>query len=358
MNPRPRSYPKNENTKESVGMRWWENYLVRYLLGNIVGAVIVGYYFNHKLHWNDLAIGGKDDIVDSSTKLIILGVLGFAYCYIASTPILVLHAGRHLIIKKDDKKRNWLFFSLLWISIVTLIILLIIVSPEIINYLNKLNFTCIDVCCYGGCILSILTIIYVWVIACKIVKFKNNKETGFRFLEKLSKRRIENKDFRDSYSHLREHSNAFFIVLFELILLPIFLLSEYKFLPLIIALWIMPAALIWWYATWLEIKFSGYRRVILDVVPEQEDDIREFLEEISERLNNSDNGATGNLEFYIKPDANEDEWKIKGEGQVSGGQDNNGREIWRDAKLRTYYYGKTFKEAAEKLFLDYKSNYR
>lgn len=245
--------------------RWWEYYLVRYLLGNIVGAVIVGSYL--KMPGQNLWVEWGLQL-DSSRTLIILGVLGFAYCYIASLPILVFHAGRNLIIKKGDKKMNWLFFSPLWISIITIIISLIIVSSEIKNYLNKLNFTWIDVCCYGGCVFSILTIICDWVIACKIIEIKNNnKETGFQFLKKISKRRIENKDFRESYSHLREHGNAFFVVLFELILLPIFLLIEYKFLPLIIALWIMPAALIWWYATWLEIRFSD------DVIVDNDYDI-------------------------------------------------------------------------------------
>ena len=249
-------------------MRWWENYLVRYLLGNIIGAIIIVYYLEMPEHdlWREWGFQ-----LDSSRTLIILGVLGFAYCYIASLPILVFHAGRHLIIKKekkgkDDKKINWLLFSPLWIAIVTLIVSLMIASSEIKNYLLKLNFTWIDFCCYGCCVCFILTIIYVWVIACKIIIYR---ETGYLFLKDLSKRRSGNifkysdgfpedfsKDFRASYSHLREHSNACFIVLFELILLPIFLFSAYRFLPLIIALWTMPAALIWWYATWIEIKFS------------------------------------------------------------------------------------------------------
>ena len=95
-----------------------------------------------------------------------------------------------------------------------------------------------------------------------------------------------------------------------------------------------------------------------DTVPEREKDIREFLAEIAKGLNCPEHRAEGNLEFCIQePDASEENWIITVEGQVSGGHDNDGIEIWKDTELRDSYSGTTLKEAAEELFSDYKSNY-
>ncbi len=95
-------------------------------------------------------------------------------------------------------------------------------------------------------------------------------------------------------------------------------------------------------------------------VPEKKDDIHEFLAEISDFLNGSlpDSGATGDLDIHIQePEANGDEWEVKVSGQISDGQDNDGREIWKQTELQDYYFGKTLKEAVEQIFSDVKLHY-
>ena len=95
-------------------------------------------------------------------------------------------------------------------------------------------------------------------------------------------------------------------------------------------------------------------------VPEREDDIKEFLAEISDFLNHlaSGSGATGDLSFHIRePEANGDEWRIEVMGQISDGQDSNGREIWKETELQDYYSSITLKEAVEQIFSDAKSYY-
>lgn len=96
-----------EKKSEQANNRWWESYLVRYFLGFIVGVVCVVV-----LAWN---FGLLDELL-KTTKAVTAGastdsdkqpvkpdwsyvsfaaaLLGLGYCYLASTPITVLHAGR------------------------------------------------------------------------------------------------------------------------------------------------------------------------------------------------------------------------------------------------------------------------
>lgn len=89
---------KNEN-------RWWENYLVRYLVPSIAGMFI--------LMWLNKNAGCKleeylpmlafEKSKDFNTANLVCWLLfGTLYCYIASYPILVFHAVR---VKFFIKKR-------------------------------------------------------------------------------------------------------------------------------------------------------------------------------------------------------------------------------------------------------------
>jgi hypothetical protein len=83
--------------------RWWESYLVRYFLGFIVGAICVAVIaqFAGMVPGSDKLMQEAQKAVDSESKsgmtstVIAVALLGLAYCYIASTPITVLHAGRY-----------------------------------------------------------------------------------------------------------------------------------------------------------------------------------------------------------------------------------------------------------------------
>lgn len=89
---------KNEN-------RWWENYLVRYLVPSIAGMFI--------LMWLNKNAGCKleeylpmlafEKSKDFNTANLVCWLLfGTLYCYIASYPILVFHAVRvKFFIKKS-----------------------------------------------------------------------------------------------------------------------------------------------------------------------------------------------------------------------------------------------------------------
>jgi len=96
------------------------------------------------------------------------------------------------------------------------------------------------------------------------------------------------------------------------------------------------------------------------VVPEEKDDIQDFLDEISNSLNSGVSGsvATGGVNFYIRePEAEEDKWEVEVSGQISDGQDNNGNEVWIQTKLEDFYLGETLKGAVGQLFSDFKLHY-
>src|SRR5579859_4277706 len=78
--------------------RWWEDYLVRYVTGTLVGTVCV-YVLIASIFFNGDPAGltgrflapGKES---TWLGLIMLLLAGAAYCYLASVPITVVHAGR------------------------------------------------------------------------------------------------------------------------------------------------------------------------------------------------------------------------------------------------------------------------
>src|SRR5665647_2770549 len=94
-------------------------------------------------------------------------------------------------------------------------------------------------------------------------------------------------------------------------------------------------------------------------LPEKAEAIRK-LKEISQRLNklSSDIGATGDLKFHIQdPAANGDKWEVYIEGQISDGQDQNGKELWKSSKLQDCYSGETLADAVEQILSDAKKHY-
>lgn len=95
-------------------------------------------------------------------------------------------------------------------------------------------------------------------------------------------------------------------------------------------------------------------------VPVERKDIEAFLAEIAQFLNNmsSSTGATGDVKFSIQdPSAKDGEFEIEVSGQISNGQDNDGKEIWKGTGLNDSYSGTILQEIAEKIFMDVKSHY-
>lgn len=269
---------KNEN-------RWWENYLVRYLVPSIAGMFI--------LIWlNENSVEGRilekyfpmlkfTDAKDFNTASLPWGLLlGTLYCYISSYPILVFHAIRVNLFYKIslDKFYKTIFF----ISIVIYPIIYFV-----FYYLYNLNIN----------FFNIYSLIFTLEIEFSIFQgyflYKVSKKgKGYDYMERLAKAKnveppniVETsnivkkpntvinagyiKDITDSYKHLREHGNTALIILFEMLLAFILYFSlrferennfmDFSIVSIILIIWIFPAALVYFYGHLLERKFSRFR---------------------------------------------------------------------------------------------------
>ncbi len=93
----------SEKKGEPTNNRWWESYLVRYFLGFIVGAfcvVVLAWKFGLVAEWLKATAvvkeqGKEPTKPDWSYISFAVALLGLGYCYLASTPITVLHAARY-----------------------------------------------------------------------------------------------------------------------------------------------------------------------------------------------------------------------------------------------------------------------
>jgi hypothetical protein len=84
----------------------------------------------------------------------------------------------------------------------------------------------------------------------------SGRETkAFDYYHDLTKKRAQataaGKEYIESYRHLREHGNAFFIALLELLLGAALFYSPVSW-AVVLMLWITPAAGVWFFGTFLE----------------------------------------------------------------------------------------------------------
>jgi hypothetical protein len=152
-----------------------------------------------------------------------------AYCYLASAPGLVIHAARHHIIGRTP-----LLIAIA--SIFCLVLLSIFICPRV-----SLPESCYVVALGAAFVFFIAQGVGLWL------EWRNG--TVHTFYQNLHRARQSNRFDPDSYRHLREHGNAFFIVILELILLPCLLAAEHFFgligIGVFLFFWILPAAAVY-----------------------------------------------------------------------------------------------------------------
>lgn len=239
----------SENGKKSSEGRWWEFYFVRYFVGTVIGGAILLYLnASDTSSLRNLIIPGVTDVSKLDAQFLsLLAALGLAYCYVASAPVLVLHATRGVFLAKHTATYRYLFYgSLAFVGISAAAFYVCQEAPD-----HKV----------------ILSITLLMVVLCiQIVPLglaiKNEGECAYSYYTKLTKARSkdteETRQYVESYKHLREHGNAFIILLFELVLgTVVATVSEPRFALIALLLWIMPAGLVWLVGTILEYRFAN-----------------------------------------------------------------------------------------------------
>lgn len=229
--------------------RWWEYYVVRYFVGTVVGAAIIVF------------LNGQENVIYSGllTKLVnfkeaeFLGVslvaaVGFSYCYIASAPILSLHATRaHLRISVVK-------------SCPAITIPVILAAIGISIFIAYRSFSCAGATIIG----TVIGIQFGLLAAVFLNQGKELDSFYWDLAGNRAKAAGENGDkvstgteYVTSYRHLREHGNAFGIVVLEIVFAyGLLQLNTIKDAALFILVWMLPAAACWIVGTFLEARFA------------------------------------------------------------------------------------------------------
>lgn len=242
--------------------RWWEFYALRYALGTVMGVFILLYLFIHtdiatRFGLEKLAFLIPKDPKDLSfTHLVILGVCGLAYCYLSSAPMLVFHALRANMFKSSSHQSSF------WIGLV-LVLVTSVISLAITAFLVYIGSTSLDNLKWRQIIYFFIlsTFSFSFTTTLSIWGIINSNFLIVNFYKKLAEKRQKKLDYVESYRHLREHANAFALVLCEIIFCLLFVTGlkisgSVNFVPLLVILWLLGPALIWLVANALESELT------------------------------------------------------------------------------------------------------
>ncbi|MFD1007271.1 hypothetical protein [Oceanisphaera ostreae] len=254
--------------------RWWEGYIIRYAVGTVVGGMCVYFILNTlgadakslwlmqpnitQLHLDallDICINDNSQacLVQAQLaqnlygfnfpQLALLGIYGLAFNYIASAPILVLHATRKFWIFNRNKLircNKWLV--LLGFGFVAFVILSILYP-----FGSAVNQEC------KWLMLAVYSLVLT-ILMSQIIFLAHEAlcpQGSINFYISLHKVRQSGLIDTNSYKHLREHGNAFllvllnFLLLFFIITIHLLFPDNYYLLFGAVFLWISPAAYIY-----------------------------------------------------------------------------------------------------------------
>lgn len=197
-----------------------------------------------------------------ATRLTLLAAYGLAYCYIASAPILVFHAGRFLL-KLDTGWGTKLKWIAICLSVPAVAAVVTCVRPPTSAINQGVSFSAS---------VFVLALI-LWLQAVVVYQTLVRSAELYNFYVRLSARRETAKgEITDSYRHLREHGNSFFIVLLEVVLAVVLfgagrltaqssdassaITVAWAIHIMIIVAWILLAVFVWVIGTVFERRFS------------------------------------------------------------------------------------------------------
>jgi hypothetical protein len=176
----------------------------------------------------------------------LMAALGFAYCYVASAPILTLHATRAHLRLSTLKSRPWwtIVCTGLSLTIATWIASQVLPVPAALAAGTAVGF---QIALVLLAVFSKFSVVEAFYRQLAIVR-----------AESMSKREGQQSagvEYVTSYRHLREHGNAFLILIFEGILAYVLLhLTSATCAFYLLAAWLLPAASVWVLGTVLECR--------------------------------------------------------------------------------------------------------
>lgn len=230
--------------------KWWEYYVVRYFVGTVLGALIIAFLNGHP----GSPYEGRLTLGDNSKEVTFLGVglvaaLGFAFCYVASAPVLMLHAARaHL--RWTSVKARWKLSAVCVIGAVALA-----------GYTTSRAFPPLT----ATAIALVVGFQASLVLLAVLTKF-SVIESFYRVLAEARSKSFKKRDeppspgaeYVTSYRHLREHGNAFVIVVLEGMLgSALYHMPSTECAVYFLGIWLMPATFAWVLGSVLESRFAS-----------------------------------------------------------------------------------------------------
>lgn len=246
--------------QSSSSSRWWEFYAVRYGMGTVIGAIVFFFLCLTNPALKPLLFGADSWKIDG-TQLVLLSAYGLAYCYIASAPVLVLHAGRFLFQPKQNGHSP--AFSLLMVLWLPTLMTMIVADHWGTAVIGGKPF-------YAAVAFVFFLVVWLQFLVAGIALWRSRQL--YEFYVRLDEKRLNTEGaLVESYRHLREHGNSFFIVFLEITLaLVLYAAGNNEFVMTgkempkgtyvayyitILLLWTFPAVLVWFIGTVLERHF-------------------------------------------------------------------------------------------------------
>ena len=250
---------------ESKDERWWEFYFIRYFVGTVFGMALIAF-----LNFDQTSpLHGKLLLNLVSAKelnfahSVVLGAIGLAFCYIASAPILVFHAlrGNFTNIFKGE-------ISIIGVGCWCLLVFIVLAAISWLCFgaifpqgkngsLAYISIALFDFI-YG---VQVFLYLYSWSSKGNVLNYykrlshERSKRSGNNNVEGLYKEYVE------SYKHLREHGNAFFILIMEMALATmLYAIESPIYSAVLVAVWVMPAFLVWFVGTYLEMSLCDIEK--------------------------------------------------------------------------------------------------
>lgn len=219
--------------------------MLRYLVGTVVGAILVAFLNRHS---TSPFVGRLDPLVDLGDSAFlgvgVLAALGFAFCYVASLPILVLHATR-AHIRLGLLRAHWLLHG---VTCALPIAAAVFAASRIISLRPALMFGIVV-----GAEVGLIVVALITRFGPIEEFYRGIAEARSQAEPRENARTTAGGEYIVSYRHLREHGNAAGIVLLEGLLAYLLLKVSSPIQAFVLAIaWLFPAVGTWLIATALE----------------------------------------------------------------------------------------------------------
>jgi len=268
---------------------WWDYYYVRYFVGSIAGAIfLLGAIKTNSVldaQFSDWfrVLAGTSDTAKSSGEhadlptlgaLAGLGTVGLAFCYLASAPVLLMHALRERF-GSGIQSYNWVRRIIVWTTLLVGVLALI---AGVVSSMRDTNTGLIAGSPWLTSAIAWLGraapyVPYTLLVATQLFflwpKKPDQIRDGYVVLAKeraeASKKDVGGKEgvtaaseYIESYRHLREHGNALLIIVLEAVLAAALAAApSVGCFGLLVVAWILPATFAWFLGTYLEKNLAG-----------------------------------------------------------------------------------------------------